>query len=187
MTYDFVGTYTPLNLVRRMLDADGRHDGPHPRHAACLIRRRRDWSWLALVLLMMGCQQATPPPTQNAPSFTFASLVEYPYVNTADLLAALTVEDQVVFVEFSMPVGCARCDLMRDQITQLVEERHAQVVYRRVNVRNEPQLASKLGITMCPSYLAFRNGKEILRTAFPASADLIAGELDRALARPSDS
>ena len=151
-------------------------------------RRLVSFSVLIASVVMAGCQRATPPPEVDLSSLvTIGAQDESPYVGAADVLAALTVHDQVVLVEFSVPFGCARCDLMRDQIAQLANDQGNRLVYRRVNVSKEPLLASKLRVEMCPSYIAFRDGEELFRTAFPTSADRIAGELERVLSAPADS
>ena len=103
-----------------------------------------------------------------------------PYVTSADLSGKLTAEKGLVLVEFCVPAGCFRCDRMRPQVDELADSRSEQTDVYRVNLTSERAFAQQVGIDMCPTYIAYVDGREVFRTAFPTSGDMIASELDRA-------
>ena len=70
---------------------------------------------------------------------------------------------------------------MREPIDRLASDRREGLKVRRVNLNRYPQLLWEFGVTGCPSYVAFRDGKEVFRAAYPTSADLIASGLDESL------
>ncbi len=127
----------------------------------------------ASLLVMLGCQSSTStkPPVGTVESVS--------YVTTDELSAEVAEEDGIVLVEFCVPTGCARCDRMRRQIDQLASDEQQGFKIRRVNLQQQPGLAWELGVKMCPSYIAFRDGEEVFRTEYPTSSDLIAVEIAR--------
>lgn len=133
----------------------------------------------ALVLAVTGCRDVPPtqPDAHAEDSVSYISVDEFS-----------TIEDgasEVVLVEFCVPVGCFRCDEMRPQIDRLAAEQRDQLTICRVNFNQEPALTRRLGISVCPSYVAFRDGEEVFRAAYPTSADLIAAGLDESLGESS--
>ena len=101
------------------------------------------------------------------------------YISADEFATTVAGESDVVLVEFCVPVGCFRCDEMRPQIDRLAAEQRDRLTIRRVNLSQEPALTSRLGVSVCPSYVAFRDGEEVFRAAYPTSADLIVAELDK--------
>ena len=124
---------------------------------------------------MAGCQDEskTQPGTRATSSATYMTVDEFS--------AALAREDGLLLVEFCVPSGCFRCDAMRQQVDKLARDRLQGLVVRRVNLNQQPQLAWEFDVKVCPSYVAFRDGEEVFRAAYPTSADLIAAGLDEAL------
>ncbi len=127
----------------------------------------------ASFLVMLGCQSAnsTKSHVQTAESVS--------YITTEELSAEVAEEDGIVLVEFCVPAGCARCDRMRQPIDQLASDEQRGLTIRRVNLQQQPGLAWELGVKVCPSYIAFRDGEEVFRAEYPTSSDLIAVEIDR--------
>ena len=103
------------------------------------------------------------------------------YISADEFTTTVAEESDVVLVEFCVPFGCFRCDEMRPQIDRLAAEQRDRLTICRVNFSQEPALTSRLGVSVCPSYVAFRDGEEVFRAAYPTSADLIVVELDEYL------
>ncbi|MEM9660052.1 MAG: thioredoxin family protein, partial [Planctomycetota bacterium] len=81
---------------------------------------------------------------------------------TPDEFGALLDGDaDVLLVEFCVPTGCLRCDQMREPIDRLANVRRDQLQVRRLNLSRQPALAWEFGVTVCPSYVAFRGGEEV--------------------------
>lgn len=106
------------------------------------------------------------------------------YISADEFASTVAEESDVVLVEFCVPVGCFRCDEMRPQIDRLAAEQGDRLTIRRVNLNQEQALTSRLGVSVCPTYVAFRDGKEVFRAAYPTSADLIVAGVDEFLHPP---
>lgn len=102
-----------------------------------------------------------------------------PYYTARELKTALAEHTNPVLVEFSVPVGCSRCDTMRPQVNELADYKPNDIEVLRVNFNHDRVLANQLGVTVCPTYIAFEDGQELFRIAYPTSGDLIASELQR--------
>ena len=130
---------------------------------------------LLIIATLSGCHVAptTKPVSQAAEPVA--------YWNVDELGAALAGESDTLLVEFCVPHGCARCAQMRGPIDRLASEQREGLIVRRVNLSQAPQLMWEFNLTACPSYVAFRDGKEVYRAAHPTSADLIAAGLEESL------
>lgn len=126
-------------------------------------------------LAMTGCQIATKaePSSGSLASNSFMSMDEF-----TDELAG---NQEVVLVEFCVPSDCPQCNELREPLDRLASDRANHLTVRRLNLDQHLQLAWEFGLTDYPSYVAFRGGEELFRTANPASAGLIASRLDEHL------
>ena len=102
---------------------------------------------------------------------------EVPYITSEEFNQFIASADGPTLVEFCVPVGCFRCDEMNPAINKLAEENSGRMTARRVNLNTDRLLAAKWGVTVCPSYVVFFDGKEIGRHEYPTSSDLIAASL----------
>ena len=137
-------------------------------------------SLFRLLMLILGFAWLTGCSESSKSSLREPEDESVPYYSSAELKAALAEDDRLVLVEFCVPYGCARCDEMRPQIDRLASDEQNRTVVHRVDLTLERALASRIGLTMCPSYVAFRNGVEVFRAEYPTSGDLIAVEINRA-------
>lgn len=126
------------------------------------------------VLATLGCQLESG----TRPAASVADSVAY---MTVDEFAASLASKDVLVVEFCVPTGCSRCDEMRGPIDRLASDEADRLTVRRVNLRQQPGLAWEFGVTVCPTYVAFRDGEEVFRAAHPTSAGLIAAGLEDSL------
>ena len=129
--------------------------------------------------LATGCQNATVIQT-DTPAVESVS-----YITAEEFTATVAGEGDVVLVEFCVPIGCFRCDQMREQIDRLASNERERLTIRRVNLNQQPALARQLGVSVCPSYIAFRHGEEVFRVAYPTSSDLIVAGLNESLRNSS--
>ncbi|MEM8864408.1 MAG: thioredoxin family protein [Planctomycetota bacterium] len=120
----------------------------------------------------VGCQLSPEARTTSRPVETAS------FMTLDEFSAVIAGEQEVTLVEFCVPSGCFRCNEMRSAIDELATDGRQQLTVRRVNLRQYPELAWEFGVTVCPSYIAFRDGKEVFRAAHPTSADLITAKLD---------
>ena len=58
---------------------------------------------------------------------------------------------------------------MRSPVEELAQELGAAVQVRRVNFNYEKDLVRELGLTICPTYVAFHQGTEQFRVSYPTS------------------
>ena len=121
---------------------------------------------LALVsILSAACGEAEPERT--VPEVPFSSPAEI-----GDLVRSASLP---VLVEFSVPVGCLRCDQMRPQIDALAEKLAENIVVRRINLNSD--MAAAMRIRVCPTYVVFLDGSESVRSTYPTSADLLEAQI----------
>lgn len=130
-------------------------------------------------ITVLGCQYGTGTQfdADRSESVSYISANEFP--------ATVAGENGVVLVEFCVPIGCFRCDEMREQVDRMATDERERLEVRRVNLNQYPALANELGVSVCPSYIAFRNGEEVFRAAYPTSSDLIVAGLDESLSDSS--
>lgn len=132
-----------------------------------------------LMLLLMstpwlvGCQNSDRSSARDSIDTTL------PYLSARELHDRLAKQDGPVLVEFCVPSGCARCETMRSQVNELAQGKAKEVAVLRVDFTLDRALANQLGVTVCPSYLAFDGGQELFRISYPTSGDLLASALDR--------
>jgi thioredoxin-like negative regulator of GroEL len=117
---------------------------------------------LALIVLAVGCSDRRAPATSAPPAAD--------YVAAADLRRLLRESPVPVLVEFGVMAGCARCDAMRSPVEELAQELGDAVQVRRVNFNYEKDLVRELGLAICPTYVAFRQGEERFRVSYPTSS-----------------
>jgi thioredoxin-like negative regulator of GroEL len=115
-----------------------------------------------------GCSQ--PAPTVEEP-------LAARYVSADELQSVLAASSRPVFVEFGVEIGCTRCDELRPQVERLAEQFADRAIVRRVNLHQARPLAAKLGVTVCPTYIAYVDGQEQFRASYPTSGDLLAAQL----------
>lgn len=135
---------------------------------------------LAAFVAITGCQVA---PYSQADSQAQQTV---PYMTLDEFATVVDGDCELTLVEFCVPTGCARCDQMRSSIDQLAVDCQEQLTVRRVNLREQPALAWEFGVTVCPSYVVFRDGQEVYRAAYPVSADLISSGIEDSLSQPTD-
>ena len=118
-----------------------------------------------VVAITLGCGQVTVPAQPAAP--------DVPFADAAEIAQLLASSDQPTLLEFCVPVGCARCEAMREPINGLALRQTGQLHVRRVNLNFERDLAARLGVSVCPTYVVVAAGKEVGRAPYPTSADLV--------------
>lgn len=133
--------------------------------AACLV----------LAIFATGCEDASRIKSEAGPESSVS------YITADEFADTVAAESNLVLVEFCVPAGCFRCDEMRAPVDQLASDERERITIRRVNLNQHPALARQLGVSVCPSYIAFRDGEEVFRAAYPTSADLIVAGLDESL------
>lgn len=119
-----------------------------------------------------GCQDSVSSSLHESSEESIA------YVSATELKTLLSDQMQPVLVEFCVPVGCHRCDKIRQQVDLLAESREGHVKVCRVNLNYERPLANQLGISVCPTYVVFHEGKEAFRISYPTSSDMLDAQLD---------
>lgn len=120
---------------------------------------------LVVIAGTLGCTQVGERAPQAAP--------EVPYVDGNEVARLVQSSSEPMLLEFCVPVGCFRCDEMRPSINALAKEKADSLSVLRVNLNFDRELAAEWGVTVCPTYVVIAEGREVGRTAYPTSADLV--------------
>ena len=75
---------------------------------------------------------------------------------------------------------------MKSEVFQLRERFKARVNVVRVDFNSNLPLVSKLGGTICLTYVLYVKGKPILTRSFPVSIEMLESEIDRHFASDSN-
>ena len=126
---------------------------------------------LVLLLAIVGCQES------SGPAVPMKMLQSVPYLDADQVEQRLIGSSRPIFVEFCVPLGCDRCDKMREQVDRLAAEFSADVDFCRVNFNTGQDFAAKCGVKICPSYVLLESDQTSLLGGYPTSDDLLRGVL----------
>lgn len=120
---------------------------------------------------------ATPATPISVPLQPVPSAIEFVTLN--DFATKVLQSPQPVAVEF-MSYACPHCRRMEPVIEDVAAGLSGRMKVYKVNVPQQPQLASYFGITGTPTFVMFANGREVGR----GGAGPVASEVRAALLRP---
>nr|3ZIV_A Chain A, AECA THIOREDOXIN [synthetic construct]3ZIV_B Chain B, AECA THIOREDOXIN [synthetic construct]3ZIV_C Chain C, AECA THIOREDOXIN [synthetic construct] len=81
-------------------------------------------------------------------------------INDENFDEVIKKSDKVVVVDF-WAEWCGPCRMIAPIIEELAEEYAGKVVFGKVNVDENPEIAAKYGIMSIPTLLFFKNGKVV--------------------------
>lgn len=131
-----------------------------------------------LAISQAGCSPSTPTLTDS--NHDNASL---PVISGSGLEAYVGQNEKPVLVEFGVDFNCPRCQQVKSDIVKLGERLAGRVDVVRVDFNANAAVVSRLGGTICPTYVLFQDGNPVLTRSFPVSADLLEGEVTRIVGR----
>ena len=122
----------------------------------------------------------------NRPDQDVVADTSLPVVSSSELGLLVQRSDRPLLVEFGVNFGCFRCDQMRPEMNRLARRFEGKADVVRVDFNANRQLAMQYGATICPSYVLFDQTRVVSTRGFPASADLLAADLESILAMKGD-
>lgn len=81
-------------------------------------------------------------------------------LSTADFEAAIANSSQLVVVDFWAP-WCGPCKMIAPILEELATEMATKVKIAKVNIDENPQLATQYAIRSIPALMAFKDGKAV--------------------------
>ena len=118
------------------------------------------------VAAILGCGRGSSTTQAGSPSVS--------YVTASEAARMIATPGPPTVLEFCVPLGCYRCDAMREPINTLADSQAGRLRVARINLHTDAGLARRWGVTACPTYVVFDGGQEVARAVYPTSADLIA-------------
>lgn len=94
---------------------------------------------------------------------------------------ATATEDQVTVVDF-WAEWCGPCRMITPLIEQLAEEYKGSAVVGKLNVDNNPNIASKFGVRSIPTIIFLKNGEIVDKQVGVTSKAALAAKIDATLA-----
>lgn len=94
-------------------------------------------------------------------------------ITTNDFEEKVLKSDKPIVLDFWAP-WCGYCRRLNPVIDKISEEYDANIIFAKVNIDEEPQLAEKFSVNTIPTLIAFKNGvsgKEIIAPQSKADID----------------
>ncbi|WP_136088870.1 thioredoxin [Auritidibacter ignavus] len=81
-------------------------------------------------------------------------------VTDADFQEKVLENDKPVLVDF-WAEWCGPCRMLTPVLEKMAEEHADKITVAKLNVDDNPQVASQYGITSIPAVMAFKNGEKV--------------------------
>ena len=120
-------------------------------------------------MTMIGCAPPDALETEESRAL--------PVVRGAELERYLAEADGLVLVEFGVDFQCERCRQMKTPMVDLAERLEGRAEVIRVDFNANVEMVSRLGGTVCPTYVVFQDGNPIHTESFPVSAEILESRL----------
>lgn len=137
------------------------------------LEARTILSLLVLQLLFVGCQPAQP--TKPVADDDILSL---PQVTNSTFKKKVLQNSKPVLVEVGVNYGCPACESMKPQVSEVARQLEGQIEVLQVHFRSEQALVQQLGVSQCPTYLIFSQGRLKKTIKGETSADVLIDRLN---------
>lgn len=97
---------------------------------------------------------------RNDPSESYQSTVTTPITLTDQNFNEMVGKHNLLIVDFWAP-WCGPCKMVSPVITELSQELAGKAVFGKLNVDENPMIASTFGIQSIPTIAIFKNGKAV--------------------------
>lgn len=98
-------------------------------------------------------------------------------INDANFEVEVLQSDKVVLVDF-WAAWCGPCRMVAPIVEELAADYEGKAVIGKLDVDNNPSVASALGIRNIPTLLVFKDGKVVDKQVGVAPKDVLAAKLD---------
>jgi len=140
---------------------------------------------MGLLFALSGCSRSERPQTPNTPSTTQPT--QESTVSSASNVIHLTTsafekvknQDKVVLIDFWAP-WCGPCRVQGPILDQVSSRIGDKAIVAKVNVDEEPNLASPFGIQAIPTLIIMKGGKVVQRFTGVQQADALVMALEAA-------
>jgi thioredoxin 1 len=101
-------------------------------------------------------------------------------INDANFNGVVTQANTPVLIDFWAP-WCAPCHMVAPVVEELADEYEGKVGFGKVNVDENPKIASQYGIMSIPTLILFKNGQPVSNIVGFRPKDELKKSLDSAL------
>ena len=137
---------------------------------------------LIAITLVVGCERSTSVEQTSANGYEPDLLStswqkQYASVSEIELSQLFRTTKRPILVEYGVNFNCTRCEQMMPIMNELAKrfEGHAHIVRASFNPSSVAQ--AKLGLTLCPSYLFYHQGKLLDRCDGPTALPVLKSKL----------
>jgi thioredoxin 1 len=99
-------------------------------------------------------------------------------INSGNFGKEVLGSEKLVMVDFWAP-WCVPCKVIAPTVEKIAEERSASVKVAKVNVEEDPSLATELSIFNIPTIVFFKSGKEHSRLIGVNTKEAIEAKIER--------
>jgi thioredoxin 1 len=99
-------------------------------------------------------------------------------INSQNFANEVLGSEKLVMVDFWAP-WCVPCKVIAPTVEKIAEERSASVKVAKVNVDEDPSLATELSIFNIPTIVFFKSGKELSRLTGVNTKEAIEAKIER--------
>jgi thioredoxin 1 len=134
---------------------------------------------LALILGLTACggESPTAPGPSSTPSPTPSAVVA---LTAANFAAVVLENSKASMVDFYLPT-CSHCQAMVPTVTSIANEFSGQAIVGQVDVSVETGLSNTYQIQYVPTFVFFKNGREVERIVGETTRERLVGALRAAM------
>ena len=147
--------------------------------------RKKNFVALCVVSLMLiGCKSETPPEDEPQPPAAETGHADAPAghieLTEANFQQQVLGSEQPVLVDF-YATWCEPCKEMAPIVAEVAEEYHGRAIVGQLDIDQAQAIAKQYDVAAIPTFIVFKNGKEVARQVGGGPKNRLTNMLDAAI------